>query len=239
MVCRSWRLLRLVAATLTCIAASSHAGAQGDLPRGGIAFVHVNVVPMDRERVLEDQTVLVEGDRIAAIGEDVPIPADAKIIDGQRIAYLSPGLADMHSHSDTRNDLAIYLASGVTTVLTMGGSRNAFVDWTIPAGSCRARGCRTHAIPGTFHCNANAWRVHCAHQARRYLWHNRRGQPGRSDSVDGQSSGKPCHAAHPDWCHGRTASGGMQRTFALSRMQSLRNIASRRRPPDRTLESVP
>jgi hypothetical protein len=41
----------------------------------------------------------------------------------------------MHSHSDTRNDLAIYLASGVTTVLTMGGSRNAFVDWTVPAAN--------------------------------------------------------------------------------------------------------
>jgi len=149
MVCRSWCLLRLVAATLTCIAVSSHAGAQGDLPRGGIAFVHVNVVPMDRERVLEDQTVLVEGDRIAAIGKDVPIAADAKIIDGQRTAYLSPGLADMHSHSDTRNDLAIYLASGVTTVLTMGGNRNAFADWTVPAANAVA-GTDAPAVPGMF-----------------------------------------------------------------------------------------
>jgi hypothetical protein len=135
MVCRSWHLLCLVAATLTCIAVSSHAGAPGDLPRGGVAFVHVNVVPMDRERVLEDQTVLVEGDRIVAIGKDVPIPADARIIDGQRSAYLSPGLADMHSHSDTRNDLAIYLANGVTTILTMGGNRSTFIDWTVPAAN--------------------------------------------------------------------------------------------------------
>ena len=97
--------------------------------------MHVNVVPMDRERVLADQTVLVEGDRIAALGKDVPIPADAKIIDGERSAYLSPGLADMHVHSDTRNDLAIYLANGVTTVLTMGGSRNSFVDLTVPAAN--------------------------------------------------------------------------------------------------------
>src|SRR5688500_14118837 len=33
-----------------------------------VAFVDVNVVPMDRERVLERQTVIVRDGRIAAIG---------------------------------------------------------------------------------------------------------------------------------------------------------------------------
>ena len=32
------------------------------------AFVHANVVPMDSDRVLRDQTVVVSGGRIAAIG---------------------------------------------------------------------------------------------------------------------------------------------------------------------------
>ena len=99
------------------------------------AFVHVNVVPMDRERVLTDQTVLVVGDKIAAIGGDLPIPAGAQIIDGQKEAYLSPGLADMHIHSDTRNDLSVYLANGVTTVLHMGGARSSFVDSVVPAAN--------------------------------------------------------------------------------------------------------
>jgi hypothetical protein len=41
------------------------------------AFVHVNIVPMDRERVLADQTVIVEGDKIAAIGSGLSIPKHA------------------------------------------------------------------------------------------------------------------------------------------------------------------
>lgn len=112
-----------------------------DGPVRTTAFVHVNVVPMDRERVLEDQTVIVEGDKIIAMGSRVPVPAHAQVIDGHKTAYLSPGLADMHTHSETRNDLAVYLATGVTTVLHMGGSRTNFVDTLVPAVN---RG----AIPG-------------------------------------------------------------------------------------------
>ncbi len=97
------------------------------------AFVHVNVVPMDRERVMPDQTVLVEGERIRAIGTDLAVPPGARVIDGKGAAWLSPGLADMHIHSETRNDLALYLASGVTTVLHMGGARSGFIDSIVPA----------------------------------------------------------------------------------------------------------
>ena len=97
------------------------------------AFVHVNVMPMDEEHVLRDQTVLVEDGAISAIGPDVAIPNEAKVIDGHGTAWLSPGLADLHTHSETKDDLAIYLAEGVTTVLQMGGARAGFVDSTVPA----------------------------------------------------------------------------------------------------------
>jgi imidazolonepropionase-like amidohydrolase len=112
-----------------------------DRPARTTAFVHVNVVPMDRDRVIADQTVIVEGGKIVAMGSQLPIPAHAQVIDGQKTAYLSPGLADMHTHSETRNDLAVYLANGVTTVLHMGGARAGFVDTIVPAVN---RG----AIPG-------------------------------------------------------------------------------------------
>lgn len=104
-----------------------------DGPVRTTAFVHVNVVPMDHERVLADQTVIVEGDEIVAIGSRLAVPAHAQVIDGHRRAYLSPGLADMHTHSETRNDLAVYLANAVTTVLHMGGARAGFVDTIVPA----------------------------------------------------------------------------------------------------------
>lgn len=112
-----------------------------DGPTRTTAFVHVNVVPMDRERVLKDQTVIVEGDKILAMGSALPVPSHAQVIDGQKTAYLSPGLADMHTHSETRNDLAVYLANGVTTVLHMGGAHAGFVADIAPAVN---RG----AIPG-------------------------------------------------------------------------------------------
>jgi len=90
------------------------------------AFIDVNVVPMTGERIVEHQTVLVEGARIVAIGDSdvLLIPEGTQVIDGNG-AYLMPGLADMHMH--TRQDwedrdiwpvhpLNLYLANGVTTI---------------------------------------------------------------------------------------------------------------------------
>jgi imidazolonepropionase-like amidohydrolase len=68
-------------------------------PVGVTAFVDVAVVPMDTERVLPNQTVVIEGGRITALGPSgkVPVPAGAVRIDG-RGKYLMPGLTDMHVH---------------------------------------------------------------------------------------------------------------------------------------------
>jgi|SRR5664279_487929 len=64
-----------------------------------IAFVDVNVVPMDREIVLAHSTVLVKDGKILAVDPNglVTIPRDAQRIDG-RNRYLMPVLADMHMH---------------------------------------------------------------------------------------------------------------------------------------------
>ena len=97
-----------------------------------VLFVHVNVVPMDRERVLRDQSVLVRDGAIAAIAPHLDAPADAQVIDGHGTQYLSPGLADMHIHSATTRDMQLFLAEGVTTVLNMGGERNGFIDTVVP-----------------------------------------------------------------------------------------------------------
>ena len=119
---------------LIAAAAVPTAHAQEPAPHG-TAFVHVNVVPMDSDRVLRDQSVVVDGNTIRTIGTHVDIPKDATVIDGHKTAYLMPGLADMHIHADTRNDLAVYLSQGVTTVLHMGGARAGFIDSTVPAAN--------------------------------------------------------------------------------------------------------
>ncbi len=88
------------------------------------AFVDVNVLPMDSPRVLRHQTVVVEGDTIVAIGasREVDVPGDATKVDGGGSRYLLPGLADMHTHVEEPNDLVLYTANGVTTMLQMGSA---------------------------------------------------------------------------------------------------------------------
>ncbi len=98
------------------------------------AIEHVAVIPMragderlpEAERVLADQTVLVQGERILAVGPAArtAVPKGARRIAGTG-RYLIPGLVDMHAHllSDERIDesyaeteLELLLAKGVTTV---------------------------------------------------------------------------------------------------------------------------
>jgi hypothetical protein len=126
MPARAW-IAGLVLSFLTVVASIARAE-----PSAVTAFVSVNVVPMDAERVLRDQTVIAEGGKIRAIGRGLAIPAGARVIDGHGAAWLSPGLADMHVHSETRDEMAVYLANGVTTVLNMGGARNSFITTLVP-----------------------------------------------------------------------------------------------------------
>ncbi|MFC5475432.1 amidohydrolase family protein [Paraherbaspirillum soli] len=110
----------------------SPAFAQTPQPSVMTAFVAVNLLPMDTDRILPNQTVLVENGKITAIGASLTIPKNARIIDGHGSAFLSPGLADMHVHSDTADELKVYLANGVTTVLNMGGASAGFMDQVRP-----------------------------------------------------------------------------------------------------------
>ena len=97
------------------------------------AFVNVNVIPMDTERVLEDQVVIIENGLITAVSpaDAVSIPNGAEIIDGQD-GYLMPGLADMHMHIETNsanNDpkqMLFFLAQGTTTIRALGTGPKAY-----------------------------------------------------------------------------------------------------------------
>jgi sugar phosphate isomerase/epimerase len=89
--------------------------------RGEMAIVDVTVVPMDSERELPHETVVVRGDRIVAMGPvgETKVSANARRIDGAG-RYLIPGLIDMHVHLD-RASLPLYVANGVTSVRNMSG----------------------------------------------------------------------------------------------------------------------
>lgn len=75
--------------------------AESDVPRGTLAFTHGRVITMRGEEVIEDGTVLVERNRIVAVGRsaEVALPAGATVID-VRGKTVMPGLVDMHGHID-------------------------------------------------------------------------------------------------------------------------------------------
>lgn len=95
------------------------------------AFVDVSVIPMDRERVLEHQTVVVRDGRIVSVSpaREAQLPADAVRIDG-RGKFLMPGLAEMHAHVPPqgaseqllKDIMFLYVANGVTTIRGMLGA---------------------------------------------------------------------------------------------------------------------
>lgn len=96
-----------------------------------LAFVGVKVVPMARDTVLADQTVLVRGGRIAAVGRRgrVRVPAGATRIEG-RGRWLMPGLVDAHVHTVGRGAgshrlFLLGLAQGVTGAVVLSGDTAA------------------------------------------------------------------------------------------------------------------
>ena len=87
-----------------------------------VAIRDVTIIDVTRGVRVPNQTVVVRGGRISAVGprSRVTPPSDAAVVDGTG-RFLMPGLADMHVHLYTEGDLFTYVANGVTTVRNMAG----------------------------------------------------------------------------------------------------------------------
>lgn len=70
-----------------------------DFPRGSLAFVGGQVITMNGDEVIQDGVVLVENNKIKAVGKrsDIAVPVNTKVFDitGKTIM---PGLFDAHAH---------------------------------------------------------------------------------------------------------------------------------------------
>jgi imidazolonepropionase-like amidohydrolase/Tol biopolymer transport system component len=97
-----------------------------DMPSGKLAFTGARVITMCGDEVINDGVVVVDGNRIVAVGPrgSTTVPADAKVIDvaGKTIV---PGFVDVHWHGAMGADEMIpqqswvnyaTLAFGVTTL---------------------------------------------------------------------------------------------------------------------------
>ena len=95
-----------------------------------VAITNVNILTMKRENeILKDQLILITGDKITYIGDEVPFKGN-KTISGTG-KYIMPGLTEMHAHipvaqdgndTDVRETLFLYLSQGVTTIRGMLGN---------------------------------------------------------------------------------------------------------------------
>ena len=122
------RKLLLVLCSGACGVIGLHAQSQRPAPVA--AFVNVNVLPMDRNAVLSDHTVIVRDGQIAAVGPSskVPVPEGAQRVDG-RNKFLMPTLAEMHAHipganapdEEIERTLFLYAANGIGTIRGMLG----------------------------------------------------------------------------------------------------------------------
>ncbi|MCP4647922.1 MAG: amidohydrolase family protein, partial [bacterium] len=105
-----------------------------------LVFIHVNILPMDQERILEDYSLVVRDGKIVALGpaSSIKYPGNAKVVDASG-KFLIPALSDMHVHlegdawnimyppgegytSDELNyeDILFpYIANGITMVQVM------------------------------------------------------------------------------------------------------------------------
>ncbi len=97
-------------------------------PKGPLAIVNANLFDSPTGKSIQGSTVLVEGNRIKAVGADgkVAIPANAERIDARGRALL-PGLADMHVHMSEEDGLQ-HLAAGVTTVRDLANDTDTLLD---------------------------------------------------------------------------------------------------------------
>jgi imidazolonepropionase-like amidohydrolase len=98
-----------------------------------IAFTHVSVIDGRSATPRADQTVVVVGTRIVAVGSSasVTVPAGARVVNGSG-KFMIPGLWDMHVHAVTvagREMLSLYVANGVTGVRDMASDWPTIKAW--------------------------------------------------------------------------------------------------------------
>ncbi|PHN06771.1 amidohydrolase family protein [Flavilitoribacter nigricans] len=95
-----------------------------EIPSGTatLAIIHPQIITGDGETVISDGCVLIENDRISAVGPygSIDLPADIETIDATGMT-LVPGFVDAHFHLNRMDSLpTLFLQNGVTSVRDPG-----------------------------------------------------------------------------------------------------------------------
>jgi imidazolonepropionase-like amidohydrolase len=99
------------------------------LPAQPLAIRDVTIVDTQGGPAQPGMTVLVEGERIAALGKTgvFLLPEKTQVVEAAG-KFLIPGLWDMHVHGHDVGFLALYIANGVTGIRVMWGDPRHFTQ---------------------------------------------------------------------------------------------------------------
>jgi hypothetical protein len=109
-----------------------------------LVITHVTIIDMTGAPPRSNMTVIVEGDRIEAIGvaSRIRIPRMSQIIDGSGL-FLIPGLWDMHVHfTEVVRTFPMFIANGVTGVRNVGGDLDQLLKWRVDVAAGKLLGPR-------------------------------------------------------------------------------------------------
>jgi imidazolonepropionase-like amidohydrolase len=119
--------MKILCTLLLVLSITSYGQQLIDSRQREIVFTSVNVIPMDTERVLENQTVVIKDGKIITIGKNLKYSKAALVINAKG-KYLIPGLAEMHAHVPPNDNLEshkevlfLFAANGITTIRGMLG----------------------------------------------------------------------------------------------------------------------
>src|SRR5262245_42729240 len=126
---RDKKAVQLLIAIVAAFAALASGFTKAATPAStSVAITNVSVFDTIKEQMLPPQSVIIEGDRIQAVGPSAPLPQGALVINGEG-QFLIPGLIDAHvhlvhltnrTHVAGEEFLPMFLGAGVTSVRSTG-----------------------------------------------------------------------------------------------------------------------
>src|ERR1700723_59858 len=130
------RYLHVSILCLLCVGVLSIATAQSTPTSKTVVIRAGHLLDVKTGKTLVNQTIVIQGDKIASVGPDVEIPAGAQVIDLSNATVL-PGLIDAHTHLTMTTNFG-YSTLGISIPReALYGARNARV--TLEAGFTTVR----------------------------------------------------------------------------------------------------